>query len=229
MKKILRPAERQKTFAPTRSATACLILAGGRSQRMGYDKALLPLPAPEMQGRTFLEHLASLALAQTPEVLVVARDQGTAAGYADHLPPGVRLVIDLVPDQGPLMGLYSGLLAVQAPQAVVLAVDLPLVEPRLLAWLLGLSEHDERLFVPLVEERPQVLLARYPRSLLATIAALLDQGQRNPRSLLTVVPVCFLDEKELRPLDPELRSFTNVNTVQDWQALEERLSQRPGR
>ncbi|WP_052889988.1 molybdenum cofactor guanylyltransferase [Thermogemmatispora carboxidivorans] len=225
MKQHLCPAERQRVAAPSRPSTACLILAGGRSQRMGYDKALLPFPAAEAKDQTFLGRLAHLALALTPEVLVVVRDQCTAARYADYLPPAVRLVVDLVPDQGPLMGLYSGLLALQAPQAVALAVDLPLLRSQLLAWLLALPAHDQRLYVPLIEQRPQVLLARYPRFLVSTIAALLARGQRNPRSLLTVAPVRWLSEEELRPLDPDLCSFLNVNTLQDWQLLEERLSQ----
>nr|BBH92803.1 hypothetical protein KTA_10020 [Thermogemmatispora argillosa] len=193
---------------------------------MGYDKALLPLPMAEAKGQTILGHLAHLALRETPEVLVVARDQCTAALYADHLPPAARLVVDLVPDQGPLMGLYSGLLAVRAPQAVVLAVDLPLLRPQLLAWLLRLPAQDERLYVPLVEGRPQVLLARYPRSLLPAIARLLAEGKRNPRSLLEVAPVGWLSEEELRSLDPELGSFLNVNTPQDWQTLEKLLRKR---
>ncbi|MBX5449547.1 MAG: molybdenum cofactor guanylyltransferase [Thermogemmatispora sp.] len=193
---------------------------------MGYDKALLPLPAAEAKDQTFLGHLVCLALAHTPEVLVVARDQRTAALYTEHLPPGARLVVDLVPDQGPLMGLYSGLLAVHAPQTIVLAVDLPLLSPRLLAWLLSLPVQDESLCVPLVDQRPQVLLARYPRSLLNSIARLLAEGRRNPRSLLEVAPVRWLPEEELRSLDPELHSFLNVNTPQDWQALEKLLSTR---
>jgi molybdopterin-guanine dinucleotide biosynthesis protein A len=228
MMKKLRPAAPQRASVPVHPAAACLILAGGRSQRMGYDKALLPLPAAEEKGQTFLGRLAHLALAQTPEVLVVVRDQSSAACYADQLPAAARLVVDLVPGQGPLMGLYSGLLATRAPQAVALAVDQPLLHPQLLAWLLGLPAHDERLAIPLVGQRPQVLLARYPRSLVSVIAALLARGQRNPRSLLTVAPVRWLSEEELRPLDPELRSFLNVNTIQDWQILEEQLSEGRG-
>jgi molybdopterin-guanine dinucleotide biosynthesis protein A len=197
-------------------ATACLILAGGRSRRMGHDKALLRLPNT---GETFLGRLVALGRRHCSELLVVARDATEAARYAAA--EDVPAVSDLQPDQGPLMGIYSGLRLIQAPRALVMAVDMPLVQPSLLTFLCALPESD-RLVVPLVRNIPQMLLALYPRRLLPLMARQLAAGRHDPRSLLEVAPVRYLGEAELRPFDPALRSFFNVNTPEDLQALSER-------
>ena len=188
------------------ASTAGIILAGGASRRMGRDKALLPLPGHG--DVTFVEHLASLLRPLCSEVLVVVRDEASAAHYRLQ---GVRLVADHIPDQGPLMGLYSGLSAMRAPRALVLAVDMPFVEPALLTFLLTQPLTNE-LVVPLVGGVPQVLLALYPHSILPVIEECLQQGRRDPRALLKVAPVRYFAETQLRQIDPQLRSFINVNT-----------------
>ncbi len=189
-----------------------IILAGGRSQRMGTDKALLPLPGKASE--TFLAHLISTLAPVCAEVLVVARDQAQFAGVAL---PGIRPVFDQKPGGGPLMGLYSGLSAMQSSTALVVAVDMPFVQPALLTFLLDCYQRDT-LVVPLVENVPQVLLALYPRSILPLIETLLEQGKRAPRALLEVAPILYVEEAQLREVDPQLRSFIGINTPQDLQA-----------
>jgi molybdopterin-guanine dinucleotide biosynthesis protein A len=194
---------------------AGIILAGGYSQRMGRDKALLPLA--QSTPLTFVEHLASLLASLCSEVYLVARDKDSGKAYTS-LPAasGWQMVYDLLPGQGPLMGLYSGLQAISASHALVLAVDLPFVQPALLTFLRDLPLTDE-LLIPRVQQIPQVLLARYPRSVLPALEACLHAGRRDPRALLTMVPLRFLEEDELRPFDPTLRSFLNINTPAEWQ------------
>jgi molybdenum cofactor guanylyltransferase len=142
---------------------AGIILAGGHSRRMGTNKALLHLP--DRPSETFLSHLASTLAPLCTEVLVVARD---AAQFADVALLAARMVFDEQPGGGPLMGLYSGLTAMQSTTALVVAVDMPFVQPALLAFLL---EHyqEHTLLVPLVAGVPQVLLALYPLSVLPLI------------------------------------------------------------
>ena len=166
--------------------TSSIILAGGRSSRMGSDKALLPLPGNEQI--SFVEHLVSVLAPIGSEVLLVVRDETQALAYASLR--NVRIVIDQIPDYGPLMGLYSGLSAMHSTSmyALVMAVDMPFVQPALLTYLLAQAQGDSML-VPVVEDTPQVLLAVYPRTILPTIEALLRQGRRDPRSLLKAAPV----------------------------------------
>ncbi len=191
---------------------AGIILAGGRSQRMGTDKALLPLPGNPSE--SFLVYLVSTLTPLCAEVLVVARDQAQFAGVAL---PDTPMVFDQKPGGGPLMGLYSGLSAMHSSAALVVAVDMPFVQPALLMFLLDCYQRDT-LVVPVVENVPQVLLALYPRSILPLIETLLEQGKRAPRALLEVARVQYIEEARLRRVDPQLHSFMGINTPQDLQA-----------
>lgn len=191
--------------------TACIILAGGRSRRMGTDKALLPLTnAPHS---TFLAHLVATLSPLCDELLLVARDEEQAARYQETA--SVRIITDKVPDYGPLMGISSGLNAIQAAKALIVAVDMPFVQSALVSLLLARASTDA-ITVPVVYDVPQVLFAVYPRSLLPQIETNIAQGRHDPRSLLTNTPVLYIDEAQLRAVDPQLRSFININTPEDW-------------
>jgi molybdopterin-guanine dinucleotide biosynthesis protein A len=195
-----------------------IILAGGQSRRMGQNKALLSSPGREQV--TFVERLAALLRPLCAEMLLVARDQTAAAEYTAL--PGVRIVTDIVPGVGPLMGLYSGLRATSTDHAIVLAVDMPFVQPAMLAYLLALPRH-EAIIVPVVNGVPQVLLAIYPRSILPIIESRLLEGRRDPRSLLDSIPVTYLDESQLLQIDPTLRSFVGVNTPEELRDAVDRM------
>ena len=195
-------------------SSAGIILAGGRSTRMGRDKAFLPLPGNAHT--TFVEHLVTLLAAQCSEVVLVARNHEQATLY-EHL--GISIVTDETPDVGPLMGLYTGLQSVSTTHALVTAVDMPFVHPDMLTFLLSQPLDETSLFVPIVNKIPQVLFAVYPRAILPIIKERLQAGRRDPRSLLDVAPVRYIDEAQLRAIDPQLRSFVNMNTLEDYGAI----------
>jgi molybdopterin-guanine dinucleotide biosynthesis protein A len=177
---------------------------------MGTDKALLP--HPDKKNLTFIEYLLSLLTSLCQETLLVARNEEQAASYTPFIESlQARIITDHTPDVGPLMGLYSGLQAIQFSHALVTAVDMPYVQPAMIAYLLSQPLTDD-LIVPIVNSIPQVLLAVYPRSVLPLLEERLQQGRRDPRSLLEVAKVCYIEEAQLRQVDPQLRSFVNVNT-----------------
>jgi molybdenum cofactor guanylyltransferase len=188
---------------------SAIILAGGQSKRMGRDKALLPFPGNTQI--TFLARLTALLRPLCREVVIVARDTTQAAAYTL---PGITVMIDKQPGVGPLMGIYSGLSAIHYSHAFVTAVDTPFLQPALLSYLLAQPLTDA-LLIPRVQDAPQVLLAIYPRSMLPLIETYLQQGHRGPRSLLAIAPVQYIEEPQLRAIDPQLRSFMNINTPAD--------------
>ena len=177
---------------------------------MGTNKALLTLPGN--QPVTFVEHLVSLLEANCFETLIVARDRDQAC---DYVFPGVRVTFDETPGMGPLMGLYSGLSAIHTTHALVVAVDLPYVQPALISFLISQPLPADTLRVPLVHTKPQVLLAIYPRSILPLVKEQLLQGRRDVRCLLQIAPVQFIEETQLLEFDPQLRSFLNINTPEE--------------
>ncbi len=204
-----------------------IVNAGGASRRMGADKALLAVPPKETPLiRHVIERLSGLVSGET---FVVANDP-TLASKAD-LPSHVHLVLDNYPGAGALGGLATGL-AHCSGWAIAVACDMPLVKPEIFAAFAAFTESphentgDDALtpwdaIVPRCEGRPQPLHALYHRRCLPAIEALLAEGGRRFVHFYDEVHVCYVDEPILRQIDPELHSFINVNTPQEWQrALE---------
>jgi molybdopterin-guanine dinucleotide biosynthesis protein A len=187
-------------------ATGCslVLLAGGQSRRMGRDKALLP--AGE---RTMLAHLVDRLGPVADEVIV--------AGPPTLAMAGVRLIGDRYPGRGPLAGIHAGLLSASQPRAWVVGCDLPDVEPALGPFLLGLADGYEAV-VPRVAGEPQAVCAIYQRSLIARLESALEAGEHSVKRLLHDCRVRYVSADEVRAVDPDLRSFRNLNTPADYQA-----------
>lgn len=215
-----------------RTGRTAIVLAGGQGMRLGggVPKALRPLGSS-----TLLE----IALAN-------------ARGWADDVrvsaPPEMALPIDesLVirdlrafgPRAGPLVALASSLGALASEWALVLAVDLPFARRELfdLLWAARtrrttphphVPEHAEPLVVvPWTAGGPEPLLAVYRQEVAAILLAAASDGERAVHRVIASLPAVRVGEDELRTADPELVSFQNVNTPDDWQQAEVRFGAR---
>jgi molybdopterin-guanine dinucleotide biosynthesis protein A len=188
-----------------RSGCSLVILAGGLSRRMGRDKASLPAG-----DGTLIEHLASRLAPVVEETIVVG-------GSGRHQLAGVMVVDDRYPGLGPLAGMHAGLLAARYPYVWVVGCDVPDAEPGLVALLRALAG-DADAVVPLVDAEPQGVCALYQRALAARIEALLKAGERRIKALLAASNVRYVAPEMLRVIDPDLRSFRNINTPADYEA-----------
>jgi molybdopterin-guanine dinucleotide biosynthesis protein A len=182
---------------------AAAVLAGGASRRMGRDKATLPVGGTELAGLV----VAAAGRVAAPVVLVAPAGH-PAAALARRL--GVGLVTD--PGAGPLAALAAGLAALPAPHVLVLATDHPALQAALLAHLVA-----ERGAGQAVACRRggklEPLVAVYEREpALATARSRLAAGRdRSLRGLLADLRTLVLDEPAWRPLDPEGRSFLDLD------------------
>jgi molybdopterin-guanine dinucleotide biosynthesis protein A len=184
------------------------------------DKALLELwPGVPLLARV-VETVARLC----PEVVVVT---DTPLRYAPlNLP--VRWAVDPLPGRGPLGGLVGGLEAVSHPYALVVACDLPFLNPSLLASMLSLPRDYDAL-VPRWGGRWQTLHAVYSRACLAPARTLLGQGDTGLLALLQHVRVRPLPPRRVRAYDPEGLSFFDLDTPRHLrQALARASSLPPG-
>jgi len=188
-----------------RAGCSLVILAGGLSRRMGRDKASLPAA-----DGTLIEHLARRLAPVVDETIV-------AGGSGLPTLPGVRMVDDLYPGLGPLAGIQAGMRAARSTRVWVVACDLPDVDPALASLLLGLAG-DVDAVVPRIDSEPQGVCAVYDRALAPRIDGLLAAGERRVKMLLAASNVRYVTTDELRVVDPELRSFRNINTPADYQA-----------
>jgi molybdopterin-guanine dinucleotide biosynthesis protein A len=180
-----------------------IVLAGGQSRRMGQDKAHLPTGAG-----TLLERIVD-RLSPVVDQLIVA------GGPALSIPE-VRWVPDARPGAGPLAGMAAGLGAISGDLAWIVACDLPDVEPGVGELLFDLAL-DVDAVVPRLDMRPECLCAVYRASLAGRILTMLDDGERRVTALLDGIRVRYVEAAELRRVDPELRSFRNLNTPDEYQ------------
>jgi molybdenum cofactor guanylyltransferase len=187
-----------------RSGCSLVILAGGLSRRMGRTKAALPAG-----DGTLIEHLARRLAPVIDEIIIAGGSDKTNLD-------DVRLVQDRDAGLGPLAGMHAGLTAARYPHAFVVGCDLPDVEPALVSLLRQLAG-DYDAVVPRVDREPEGVCAIYARSLAPRIEGLLDAGERSIKSLLAASHVRYVGPDELWAVDPELRSFRNVNTPADYQ------------
>jgi molybdenum cofactor guanylyltransferase len=198
-----------------------VILAGGRSRRLGIDKTTMPWPPPPpgetagQGGRTLLEATGASLEAVCDEVLVVA--------YRGDRPVPYRVVPDLYEEGGSLGGIYSGLSAATDEFALAVATDMPFLSLPLLRWMLA-QPRDYDVLLP-VSDRPEPLHAVYGRACLEPLRRRLEAGQLRISDFLAEVRVREVPAEVSRRFDPEGLTFFNVNTPDDLQRARAILAQ----
>jgi molybdenum cofactor guanylyltransferase len=204
------------------SETAGIVLAGGRSSRMGTPKAAL-----EWHGSTLLRRTAGILARVADGPVVVVRAAGQAL---PELPPAVEVIDDPCEGLGPVQGLAAGLAAVagRAEIAFVCSTDLPFLHPAFARRILRAVADGADVGLPVARGYPQPLAAAY-RTTLAPVAERLVREQRlRPAFLFDECTVTRLDDAALRAdpilaaLDPDLDSVLNVNEPADYEAARAR-------
>ena len=196
------------------------IIAGGPAKRLGG----VAKPFLKVGGRAIAERQLDLFRgAALARVFVVANDP------APWAPLGIAVVPDRVGGMGPLGGVHAALTAADDCDAVVcLAGDLPFVEPALLAALRDRAPAADAV-APRSARGIEPLCARYARALLPVIDACLRAGELAIHELLEQREVDWIADGELAALDPEGRSFFNVNTPDDLARADAMAAETRGR
>ena len=189
------------------------IMAGGKSSRMGADKAFVPL-----LGRPMIEHVIQHVsdLGQNETILITNRP----ADYA-HLK--LPMYGDVLPEKGSLGGIYTAVHYSTSPYTLVVACDMPFVNSELLRYMIGLiDETNDRydVIVPRVDGYPEGLHAIYGKGCLTPIREQLDRQELKVIGFYPQVRVRYLDEPEYVSIDPKKRSFQNINTPEEIQDAE---------
>jgi molybdenum cofactor guanylyltransferase len=202
--------------------TAGIVLAGGRSSRMGTPKAAL-----EWHGSTLLRRTAGILerVADGPVVVVRAPGQPLPA-----LPASVEVVDDPREGLGPVQGLAAGLAAVagRAEIAFVCSTDLPFLHPAFARRVLRAAAEGADVGLPIARGYPQPLAAAYRTGLAPVAERLVREERLRPAFLFDECTVARLDDAALRAdpmlgaLDPDLDSVLNVNEPADYEAARAR-------
>jgi molybdopterin-guanine dinucleotide biosynthesis protein A len=180
-----------------------IILAGGKSSRLGQDKALQVI-----EGKSLIQWVIDRLASLSTEIIIA-----TAHGEALPCSSAVRIktVADIYPGKGPLGGIYSGLTASSSSRAIAVSCDTPFLSVSLLRYMTQICPAFD-IVVPRIKNEVEPLCAVYSKNCLAPIQELLERDERQIRKLFSMVKVKYVEEDEINSFDPEHLSFFNVNS-----------------
>lgn len=196
-----------------------IVLSGGKSSRMGRNKALLPIDGKLMIQRIF----DSLGEEFSDRILVTNRPEE----YAPLLPEGVKIVSDVYPGAGPLSGIHAGLLASAAEYNVVAACDMPFVSRQVAEILVQKSQGYEAV-VPRFNGMRQPLFAVYHKSAAGEIEGILEGNDFRVNNLWKKLNTLWLEEDDLSTIPEIERAFLNINNPEEYEALGARVKNTEG-
>jgi molybdopterin-guanine dinucleotide biosynthesis protein A len=184
-----------------------IILAGGGNSRMGTDKSFLKIkgkPLIERTLRVFNELFdETIIVTNTPEIYVLY---------------DAILVGDLIKKRGPMAGIYSGLLNAKDTYSFVVACDMPFLNKSLISFMMGLAEGVD-MIIPRVSGMVEPLHAIYSKSCLTHIEKHLKDERWGLSDLPRDCKVRYIEEVEISKIDPEMKSFININTPDDLEKV----------
>ena len=185
-----------------------VILTGGRSSRMGRDKAMLPVGGVPMAQMLAARFRAS------------GFDVAVSVDRAGRFPlDGVLEMEDAFPGEGPLNGLYSAFTKTQENAVFFTATDLPGGDPELAKKLFDLRGDSDACLIRRADGRAETLFGVYARSSLPAVSECLKEGRRAVRAALKSLRVRWVEERELPEWELS-RVLRNVNTPEEYAALE---------
>jgi molybdopterin-guanine dinucleotide biosynthesis protein A len=182
-----------------------VVLAGGKSRRMGRDKAFLPFG----QG-VLIERVIAVLRRVTDEVLLITN---TPEQYRRF---GLPMFADVIPEAGSLGGIYTGLVYANTPYSLCLACDMPFVKPEFLRVLCDMAPEAD-VVIPRNADDFQPLCAVYSQRCRGPIKHCLDEGRLKITGFFGQVRVRVIEGEELTRHDPQDVMFFNANTPEEYE------------
>jgi molybdopterin-guanine dinucleotide biosynthesis protein A len=188
-----------------------LVLVGGEARRAkGREKYFFSLG-----GRTFLERLIEVLEPLVDEILIVGKDLSQCEQFA-HLET-IRCVADIEPGGGPVEGLRTGILHARGELLFVVACDMPCVQATVVLRLFSLIDAYDAVVPCWGPGRLEPLHAVYRRSALDRYFR--DASSPSMRGIVARLNTRYVPVQDLRDLDPDLVTFTNINRLEDLEAM----------
>lgn len=190
----------------------CVILAGGKSRRMGVDKRFL-----EVGGQPMLTRAISVCEALFDNILIVTATQERLI-ETQH-----RVVHDIIRDCAVLGGIYTGLSYASLDDVFVVACDMPWLQPELVKFLVERVQEfataDYDVIIPKLPSGLQPTHAVYSKRCLPFLKKMLDSHNLKVQELCedTNISVRYVSTQEIEKFDPHALAFANVNTPEDLQ------------
>jgi len=195
-----------------------IVLAGGKSLRLGRDKASIVIG-----GERLIQRVINLVAHLSDEIIVVTSEQQKGLALFSDL--SAKVVVDIYPGKGSLGGIYTGLRASSFSHSLVVACDMPFLNLALLRYLVSLAVKFD-IVIPRLRGLVEPLHAVYSKNCLAPAEKLLQRSQLKIIDIFDKVKVRYVEKEEIDRFDPEHLSFFNINTQDDLNKAREMVSQR---
>ncbi|MDY7030849.1 MAG: molybdenum cofactor guanylyltransferase [Thermodesulfobacteriota bacterium] len=180
-----------------------VILAGGRSKRIGRNKAFL-----EINGKKIIDRIVDIFKVTFHEVILVTNTP------LEYLNLDLRIVTDLIPDKGALGGIYTGLFYASSQHIFVSACDMPFPNREFIDHIISKAD-DFDVVVPHSEDGFQPLHSVYSKRCMRHMETLMKSDRLKITEFYRKVRVREMNVKEIRPFDPDGTLFFNINTPED--------------
>ena len=182
-----------------------VILAGGKSRRMGYNKALL-----QIGNQTIIQRvLASLKQVTSSQLIVTNFPEEYE--FLD-----LPMKSDILPGKGAFGGIYTGLSVSETPYCLVVACDMPFLNVDLLQYMTQIVQGYD-IVIPKHSKGYEPLCAIYAKSCTPHIEKLLKANQLRIIEIFSYVRVREVSESEIKNYDVDGWMFFNINTHEDYQ------------
>lgn len=192
-----------------------IILAGGLAKRAGGR----PKHEFEYDGKTFIDRSIESLSCVVDEIIVVARDEEHCEcfrGLGD-----VRVLCDIRKNIGPLGGIHAGIKSCSGDLVFITACDMPHINPGAVRRLFGLIDGHDAVIPEWENGMIEPLHAVYRRSALEE--HLWEHESRSIRSIIDKIDAVFVDPESFRDIDPDLGTFTNVNSLEELEKINGRI------
>ena len=188
-----------------------IILAGGKSSRIGSDKdkAILKLNG---------KHLIDIVISKLKHIV---GDNVIIVGPPEKYPSYKKVVPDLFNQKGLLVGLYSGLKASDSRYNLVVGCDMPFLKLELLQYMKDKMDSNDIIIPRYAKSYIEPLCAIYNKDCLKVIERNIKAEILSIRRIFPYLKVRYIEEKEIKRVDPELNSFFNINYKEDFNRAEE--------
>lgn len=202
------PAQQPRRTSPKNPGSrSCIILAGGRSIRLGRDKIL-----ERVGNSSLLENVVSRIEPLAGEIILVVAEERSFPHLENR--PKIKKVSDIFPGKGSLAGIYTGLRASSSHYNLVIAADMPFLNRSLLRYIFEASDGFD-LVLPRINTFFEPLHAVYSKNCIEPAEFILKQGRKVIVELFRYVKVRYVEAEEIDRFDPKRLSFFNINTKED--------------
>jgi molybdopterin-guanine dinucleotide biosynthesis protein A len=184
-----------------------IILSGGKSIRMGENKAFI-----KVDGVPIINRIHDLFKELFQEVIIVTNHKGIFKDFDS------KIYSDLIPNKGALGGLYTGIFFSSFHYSFCVACDMPFIKKSLVQYLINNIE-DEDVIIPRTKDGLQPLHAIYSKKCLDPIKSTIEEGKFKIIDIYDLVKVKIVEENGFLSLDPLRESFINVNTPEELSRL----------